>query len=49
MEVCYNGTYHPVCDDGWTANDAAVVCRYMGYTPPYYSESLTISGNWVNK
>ena len=36
VEVCYNGTYRPVCDDGWTDNDAAVVCYQVGYS--YYSK-----------
>lgn len=31
VEVCYNGTYHPVCDQGWTVNDATVVCNRIGY------------------
>ena len=36
LEVCYNGVYHPVCDEEWTDNDAAVVCNNMGYSYPYY-------------
>ena len=39
VEVCYNGTYSPICDDGWTDEDAAVVCYYVGYS--YYSKSPT--------
>ena len=38
VEVCYNGTYHPVCDEGWTDSDAAIVCNYYGYSHSYYRE-----------
>ena len=40
VELCYNGTYRPICsaDDQWTDNDAAVVCNYIGYGSPYYRE-----------
>jgi hypothetical protein len=41
VEVCYNGTYGPVCDEGWTDNDAAVVCMNMGYNSPYYRHEAT--------
>ena len=36
MEVCYSGTFYPMCDEGWTNNDAAVLCYYYGYSSPYY-------------
>ena len=37
VELCYSGTFHPICaDEGWTENDAAVVCSYMGYHSPYF-------------
>ena len=41
VEVCYNGTYRPVCDNGWTDNDAAVVCNSVGYDSSYYRKSDT--------
>ena len=41
VEVCSGEVYSPVCDEGWTNNDAAVVCRYMGYGSPYYREWYT--------
>ena len=40
VEVCYRGTFHPVCDEGWTDDDAAVVCNYIGYTTVYHSELI---------
>ena len=38
VEVCYNETYYPVCDDRWTDSDAAVTCKSIGYGYPYYRE-----------
>ena len=40
LEVCYNGIYHPVCDEGWTENDSTVACSNAGY--PGYSKKRTI-------
>ncbi len=32
LELFYNDQWGTVCDDRFTANDAAVACRQLGYT-----------------
>ena len=36
VEMCSSeGVWSPVCDHDWTAEDATVVCRELGYTGSY--------------
>ena len=31
VELCFNGRWGTICDDNWGNDDAAVVCRQMGF------------------
>ena len=31
VEICLDGSFSTICDDGWGSADAQVVCRQLGY------------------
>ena len=31
VEICINDQWGTVCDDGWSSNDASVVCKQLGF------------------
>ena len=48
VEICFNGVWGTVCDNGWSTVDANIVCNQLGYYPsgidmtiqPFYNYSL---------
>ena len=36
IEVCFQGTFVAVCDEGWDDFDAQLSCNHLGYASPLY-------------
>ena len=34
VEICYNGVWGMICDNGWDERDATVVCKQLGFGQP---------------
>ena len=42
IEICVDGKWRAVCDDeGWTYNDAEVVCRQLGFNTQSTHHKIT--------
>lgn len=42
MEIYFNNEWGTVCDSHWTANEADVVCRELGF-PGEWSQYMVVS------
>ena len=40
VEVCCSNIYYPVCDEGWTDQNAAVVCTNTGTSSSSYRKYI---------
>ena len=45
VEVYHDGVWGTVCDEGWSSNEAVVVCKQLGYPDEAYAaEGLAYFG-----
>jgi hypothetical protein len=49
VEICNNRAWGTVCDDGWTATDASVVCGQLGHARDGKFTSLVFKTNDLTK
>ena len=33
VQICHRNAWGSICDDGWSTNDANVVCGQLGFQP----------------
>ena len=43
VEVCVNGEWGAVCDNGWDQRKSEVVCRQLGYNPSCKINNLVLT------
>ena len=49
VELCNNERWGTVCDNKWTDNHTAVVCRHLGFSDligsMYYTQAVSMRGS----